>query len=93
VSLVTAAADNRPIAASLAPAGLAGASIVVGFFVPFIGLPLAMVSMVAVAVAGIQDRRLRYPTIALVIISIAFNLVLVMVALPAARQLVEGPPL
>ena len=83
---MTAATDNRPFAATLAPAVLAVASIVIGLFAPFIGLPLSMVSVVAVAAANIRDRRLLYPTIALVVVAIAINLVLVMLALPAGHQ-------
>ncbi len=65
-------------------------SIVIGAFLPFVGLPIAMVSVVAVAVAEIQDPRLRYPTVGLVVISIAINLGLVLMALPAGRQFVES---
>jgi hypothetical protein len=74
----------------LAPSVLAVASIVIGVFVPFIGLPLSMVSVVAVAAANIRDRRLLYPTIAVIVVAIVVNLVMVMLALPAGRQLVEG---
>ena len=66
-------------------------SIVIGLFVPFIGLPLSMVSVVAIAAANIRDRRVLYPTIAIVVVAIAVNLMLVMLALPAGRDLVEGP--
>ena len=61
-----------------------------GLFVPFIGLPLSMVSVVAIAAANIRDRRYLYPTVALVVVAIAVNLVLVMMALPDGRDLVEG---
>lgn len=87
---MTAATDNRPFAASLAPSVLAFASIIIGMFVPFIGLPLAMVAVVAVAVANIRDRRLLYSTIALVVVAIALNLAMVMVALPAGSQLLAS---
>lgn len=88
---MTAATDNRPFAISLGPSALAVVSILIGLAAPFIGLPLSMVSVVAIAAANIRDRRLLYPTIAVVVVAIAVNLVLVMMALPAGRDLVEGP--
>ena len=88
---MTAATDNRPFAASLAPSALALISISIGLFVPFIGLPLSMVSVVAIAAANIRDRRYIYPTVALVVVAIVVNLVLVMMALPAGRDLVQAP--
>ena len=91
MSTVTATTDSRTFAATVAPSALALASVIVGLFVPFIGLPLSMVSVVAVAAANIRDRRLLFPTIALVVFAIAFNLVMVLAALPAGRELVEGP--
>ena len=87
---MTSTTDFKPVAAALAPAALAIISIIVGLFVPFIGLPIAMVGVVAIAAANIRDRRILYATVAVVGLSIAVNLVLVMVSLPAARQLVEG---
>ena len=90
-SPVTTATDNRPFAASVAPSALALASVVIGLFVPFIGLPLSMVSVVAAGAADIRDRRLLFPTIALVVFAIALNLLMVLMALPAGRELVEGP--
>jgi len=87
---VTSTTDFKPVAAALAPAALAIIAIIVGLFVPFIGLPIAMVGVVAIAAANIRDRRILYATVAVVGLSIAVNLVLVMVSLPAARQLVEG---
>ena len=77
-------------AASFAPGVLAVVAIVVGLFVPFVGLPLAMVAVVAIAVANIRSRRLLRVTVGLVVASIVINLALVMVALPAARELVEA---
>ena len=87
---MTAATDNRPFAASLAPSALALVSIAIGLFVPFIGLPLSMVSVVVIAAADIRDRRVLYPTIVLVVLAIVVNLVLVMLALPAGRDLVQA---
>ena len=87
---MTSTTDFKPVAAALAPAALAIVAIIVGLFVPFIGLPIAMVGVVAIAAANIRDRRILYATVAVVGLSIAVNLVLVMVSLPAARQLVEG---
>ena len=87
---MTSTTDFKPVAAALAPAALAIIAIIVGLFVPFIGLPIAMVGVVAIAAANIRDRRILYATVAVVGLSIAVNLVLVMVSLPAARQLVEG---
>lgn len=82
---MTTTTDNRPFVASLAPFALALASIILGVIVPFIGLPLSMVSLVAVGGAGIRDRRVLYPTVALVLFAIAVNLVLVLIALPAGQ--------
>jgi uncharacterized membrane protein YphA (DoxX/SURF4 family) len=87
---VTSIIDFKPKAAAFAPAVLAAVAIAVGLFVPFIGLPIAMVAVVAIAAANIKDRRLLYATIGAVALSIVVNLVLVMMALPAGRQLVEG---
>lgn len=89
-SFVTTATDNKPIATSVVPAGLAAASIVLGFIAPFVALPMSMVALVAVAAADIQNRSLRTATVWLVVFAIAINLALVMLALPAAHQLVEG---
>jgi hypothetical protein len=72
------------------PAAIAAASIVLGFIAPFVALPTSMVALVAVAAADIQNRSLRTATIGLVVFAIAINLALVMMALPAARHLVEG---
>jgi hypothetical protein len=69
---------------------LALVSIAIGLFVPFIGLPLSMVSVVVIAAADIRDRRVLYPTIVLVVLAIVVNLVLVMLALPAGRDLVQA---
>ena len=82
--------DFKPKASALAPAALAVLAIATGLFVPFIGLPLAMIAVVAIAAANIEDRRLLHGTIAIVALSIVVNLALVMMALPAGRQLVEG---
>ena len=87
---MTSTTDIKPAAAAFAPAVLAVIAIIVGLFVPFIGLPLAMVSVVAIAAANIRDRRILYGTIAVVALSIVVNLVLVMMALPAGRELVQG---
>ena len=87
---MTSTTDFKPVAAALAPAALAVVAIIVGLFLPFIGLPISMVAVVAIAAANIRDRRILYTTVAVVGLSIALNLVLVMVSLPAARQLVEG---
>ena len=87
---MTSTTELKPRAAAFAPAALAVAAIVVGFFVPFIGLPMAMVAVVAIAAANIRDRRLLYATVAAVALSIIINLVLVMIALPAAGALVRG---
>ena len=86
---MTSTTDIKPAAAAFAPAVLAVIAIIVGLFVPFIGLPLAMVSVVAIAAANIRDRRILYGTIAVVALSIVVNLVLVMMALPAGRELVQ----
>ena len=87
---MTSITDFKPTATALAPAALAVVAIVIGLFVPFVGLPIAMVAVVAVAAANIKDRRLLYGTVAAVALSIVVNLALVMMALPAGRQLVEG---
>ncbi len=87
---MTSTTDFKPTATSLAPAALAVLAIIVGLFVPFVGLPIAMVAVVAIAAANITGRRLLYATIAAVALSIVINLALVMMALPAGRQLVEG---
>ena len=87
---MTSTTDFKPVAAALAPAALAIISIIVGLFVPFIGLPIAMVGVVAIAAANIRNRRLLYATIVVVAASIVINLVLVMAALPAGRELVQG---
>ena len=87
---MTSTTDSKPAVAAFAPAALAVIAIVVGLFVPFIGLPLAMVSVVAIAAANIRDRRILYVTIAAVALSIVINLVLVMIALPAGRDVVLG---
>jgi hypothetical protein len=89
-SLVTSATETKRTAASFAPAAIAIISIIVGFFVPFIGLPLAMVAVVAISAANIEDRRQLYITIGSVGIAIAINLALVMMALPAGRDFVQG---
>lgn len=49
-----------------------------------------MVAVVAIAAANIRNRRVLYATIAVVAASIVINLVLVMVALPAGQELVQG---
>jgi len=67
---------------------LAVVAIVVGLFVPFVGLPLAMVAVVAIAVANIRNRRLLQVTVGLVAAAIVVNLALVMVALPTADEVV-----
>ena len=87
---MTTTTDSKPAAAAFAPAALAVVATVVGFFVPFIGLPIAMVAVVAIAAASIRDRRLLYATVAIVAASIVINLVLVMMALPAGQELVQG---
>ena len=87
---MTSTTSTKPAAAAFAPATLAVIAIVVGLFVPFIGLPLAMISVVAIAAANIRNRRLLYATIVVVAASIVINLVLVMAALPAGRELVQG---
>ena len=86
---MTSITDFKPTATALAPAALAVVAIVIGLFVPFVGLPIAMVAVVAVAAANIKDRRLLYGTVATVALSIVVNLALVMIALPAGRELVE----
>ena len=87
---MTTTADLKPRASAFAPAALAVAAMVVGFFVPFIGLPIAMVAVVAIAAAGIENRRLLYGTVGVVGASVLLNLVLVMVALPAGQELVNA---
>jgi len=87
---VTTTTDSKATAAAFAPAVLAVIAIVVGIFVPFIGLPLAMVAVVAIAAANIRNRRVLYATIGVVAASIVINLVLVMMALPAGQELVKG---
>ena len=87
---MTSLTDNKRTATALAPALLALMAIVIGLIVPFIGLPIAMVAVVAIAAANITNRRLLYGTVAVVALSIVVNLALVMVALTAGRQLVEG---
>ncbi len=87
---MTSIIEFKPKATALAPAALAVIAIAIGLFVPFIGLPIAMVAVVAIAAANITDRRLLTATVAAVALSIIVNLVLVMMALPAGRQLVEG---
>ena len=87
---MTSLTDFKPTATALAPAGLAVVAIVIGLIVPFIGLPIAMVAVVAIAAASIRDRRLLYATVAIVAASIVINLVLVMMALPAGQELVQG---
>jgi len=67
---------------------LAVVAIVVGLFVPFVGLPLAMVAVVAIAVANIRNRRLLQVTVGLVAAAIVINLALVMLALPTAGEVV-----
>ena len=87
---MTTTTDSKATAAAFAPAVLAVIAIVVGIFVPFIGLPLAMVAVVAIAAANIRNRRVLYATIGVVAASIVINLVLVMMALPAGQELVKG---
>lgn len=87
---MTTATDQKPRAATLAPALLAVLAIVVGLFLPFIGLPISMVAVVAIAAAGIGNRRLLYATVAAVAIAVVLNLTLVMMALPAGQELVQG---
>jgi hypothetical protein len=89
-SPVTTTTDSKSTAAAFAPGVLAIVATVVGLFVPFIGLPIAMVAVVAIAAANIRDRRVLYATIGIVAASIVINLVLVMMALPAGRELVQG---
>ena len=78
-----AATRNQRFTSSIAPAVLAVVAVVVGFFLPFIGLPIAMIGMVAVVAVDIKVSRARIVTIAIVVVAIAVNLVLAMVALPA----------
>jgi hypothetical protein len=87
---VTTTADLKPRASAFAPAALAVAAIVVGLFQPFIGLPISMVAVVAIAAAGIENRRLLYGTVGLVGASVLLNLALVMVALPAEQELINA---
>lgn len=77
---MTTTSDLKP-ATRIAPAALAVASIIVGLFVPFIGLPISMISVVAIGAANIEERRLLTVTVAIVALAILSNLVLVMVAL------------
>jgi len=87
---VTSLTDFKPKATAFAPAALAVLAIIIGLFVPFVGLPTAMVAVVAISVANITDRRLLYATVVAVALSIVVNLALVMIALPAGRALVQG---
>jgi hypothetical protein len=87
---VTSIPDFKPTATAFAPVTIAALAIIIGAFVPFIGLPLAMIAVVAIAAANITDRRLLYVTVAAVAVSITINLVLVMLDLPAAQALVQG---
>ena len=82
--------DLKPKLTALAPASIAVLAIIVGVFVPFVGLPSAMVAVVAIPAAGIENRRLLYVTVVGVALSILTNLTLVMLALPTARRLVEA---
>ena len=82
--------ESQRGAVAFAPGVLAVVAIVVGLFVPFVGLPLAMVAVVAIAVANIRNKRLLYVTVGLVAASIVINLALVMVVLSAGRELVEA---
>ncbi len=85
---VSAATESQRITSSLAPVAWAVTAVIVGFFMPFVGLPIAMVGMVAVIAAEITSPRARLVTIAIVVVAIAVNLALVMAALPATAQLV-----
>ncbi len=87
---MTTTADLKPRASAFAPAALAVAAIVVGLFLPFIGLPISMVAVVSIAAAGIENRRLLYGTVGVVAASVLLNLVLVMVALPAGQELITA---
>ena len=87
---MTTTADLKPRASAFAPAALAVAAMVVGLFQPFIGLPIAMVAVVAIAAAGIENRRLLYGTVGVVGASVLLNLALVMVALPAGQELISA---
>ena len=89
-AIVSSATENPRFSWSIAPVALALVAVVVGLFVPFIGLPIAMIGMVAVAAADIQVPRTRVMTISIVVAAIAVNLALVMVALPATANLVEA---
>ena len=77
-------------ATAVAPLSIAVVASVVGLFAPFIGLPISMIAVVLTAAVDIDDRRLRLVTVGVVGLSIAANLVLVMLALPAGRDLVLG---
>ena len=87
---MTSITDFKPAATTLAPAALAVLAIIMGLFMPFVGLPIAMVAVVAIAAANITNRRILVATIGAVALSIVINLALVMMALPAGRQLVLG---
>ena len=89
---VSATTDNQRITSSIVPAALAVLAVAVGlgFFAPFIGLPIAMIGMVAVVAADIKSQRVRMVTIAIVVAAIAVNLALVMASLPATAQLVDA---
>ena len=87
---MTSITDFKPAAASFAPAALAVLAVVIGLFMPFVGLPIAMVAVVAIAAVDIASRRILYATIAAVALSIVVNLAFVMMALPAGRDLVLG---
>ena len=85
---MSAATENQRITSSIVPTALAVVAVGIGIFMPFIGLPIAMIGMVAVIAADIKSQRVRVITIGIVVIAIAANLALVMVALPATGQLV-----
>ena len=89
-AVVSSVTENSRFTSSIAPVALAVVAVVVGLFVPFIGLPIAMIGMVAVVAADIKQPRARVITIALVVVAIAVNLALVMVALPATAKLVNA---
>ena len=69
---------------------LARLTLVVGLFLPFIGLPISMVAVVSIAAAGIENRRLLYGTVGIVAASVLLNLALVMVALPAGQEIITA---
>ncbi len=85
---MSAATENQRITSSIVPTALAVVAVGIGIFMPFIGLPIGMIGMVAVIAADIKSQRVRVVTIGIVVIAIAANLALVMVALPATGQLV-----